>query len=151
MDLSNYKQTPPTPIKGAVIKPSQPQTTTLSSLALLDSQRDVLIAIDAGHGGEDPGALGPRFGGKRLREKHVVLGIAKELQLLIKNEPGFEPLLTRSGDYYISLRGRTKKLVKPMQTYLFLYTQMPLKTVKLGVRLYGYCLLVVRLAKWDDY
>lgn len=50
----------------------------------MDSQRDVLIAIDAGHGGEDPGALGPRFGGKRLREKHVVLGIAKELQLLIK-------------------------------------------------------------------
>jgi|TARA_B110001469_G_scaffold313_1_gene411 N-acetylmuramoyl-L-alanine amidase len=112
VDLSNYKQTPPTPIKGAVIKPSQPQTTTLSSLALLDSQRDVLIAIDAGHGGEDPGALGPRFGGKRLREKHVVLGIAKELQLLIKNEPGFEPLLTRSGDYYISLRGRTKKARK---------------------------------------
>ena len=112
VDLSNYKQAPPTPTKGAVIKPSQPQTTTLSSLALLDSQRDILIAIDAGHGGEDPGALGPKFGGKKLREKHVVLGIAKELQSLIKNEPGFEPLLTRSGDYYISLRGRTKKARK---------------------------------------
>ena len=112
VDLSNYKQALPTPTKGAVIKPSQPQTSSLSSLALLDSQRDILIAIDAGHGGEDPGALGPKFGGKKLREKHVVLGIAKELQSLIKNEPGFEPLLTRSGDYYISLRGRTKKARK---------------------------------------
>ena len=112
VDLSNYQQAPPTPKKGVVIKPSQPQTTTLSSLALLDSQRDILVAIDAGHGGEDPGALGPKFGGKKLREKHVVLGIAKELQSLIKNEPGFEPLLTRSGDYYISLRGRTKKARK---------------------------------------
>ena len=120
IDLSNYQLTTPTPTKGAVKKtvptaksstPSkvpQPKN-TLSSLSLLDSQRDIIIAIDAGHGGEDPGALGPKYGGKKLREKHVVLGIAKELQALIKKEPGFEPLLTRTGDYYISLRGRTKK------------------------------------------
>ena len=112
VDLSNYKKAPATPTKGAVIKPSQPQTTTLTSLDLLDSQRDILIAIDAGHGGEDPGALGPKFGGKKLQEKDVVLGIAKELEALIKKEPGFEPLLTRTGDYYISLRGRTKKARK---------------------------------------
>jgi N-acetylmuramoyl-L-alanine amidase len=111
VDLSNYRQTK-TPTKGAVIKPAQPQTTILNSLDLLDSQRDIIIAIDAGHGGEDPGALGPKFSGRKLREKHVVLGIAKELQTLIKREPGFEPLLTRSGDYYISLRGRTKKARK---------------------------------------
>ncbi len=114
VDLSNYKKTPATPTKGAVLKPSQPQsqTTTLTSLNLLDSQRDILIAIDAGHGGEDPGALGPRFGGKKLQEKHVVLGIAKQLESLIKKEPGFKPLLTRTGDYYISLRGRTNKARK---------------------------------------
>ena len=112
VDLFNYKKTLPTPTKGIVIKPLQPQTTTLSNLDLLGSQRDILIAIDAGHGGEDPGALGPKFGGKRLQEKHVVLGIAKELQALIKKEPGFEPLLIRTGDYYISLRGRTKKARK---------------------------------------
>jgi N-acetylmuramoyl-L-alanine amidase len=112
VDLSNYRETPATPTKGAVLKPSQPQTTTLTSLDLLDSQRDILIAIDAGHGGEDPGALGPKFGGKKLQEKHVVLGIAKELEALIKKEPGFAPLLTRTGDYYISLRGRTKKARK---------------------------------------
>jgi N-acetylmuramoyl-L-alanine amidase len=70
VDLSNYKKTSPTPTKGAVIKSLQPQTTALSNLDLLDSQRDILIAIDAGHGGEDPGALGPKFGGKKLQEKH---------------------------------------------------------------------------------
>jgi N-acetylmuramoyl-L-alanine amidase len=112
VDLSNYKKAPATPTKGAVLKPSQPQTTSLTSLDLLDSQRDIVIAIDAGHGGEDPGALGPRFGGKKLQEKHVVLGIAKELAALIKKEPGFDPLLTRTGDYYISLRGRTNKARK---------------------------------------
>jgi N-acetylmuramoyl-L-alanine amidase len=112
VDLSNYRKVPATPTKGAVLKPSQPQTTTLTSLDLLDSQRDILIAIDAGHGGEDPGALGPKFGGKKLQEKHVVLGIAKELEALIKKEPGFAPLLTRTGDYYISLRDRTKKARK---------------------------------------
>ena len=112
VDLSNYQKPPPKPTKGAVIKPSQQSVTTLSSLDLLNSQRDILIAIDAGHGGEDPGALGPRFGGKRLQEKRVVLAIAKQLELLIKKEPGFESLLTRDGDYYISLRGRTSKARK---------------------------------------
>ncbi|MCO4836570.1 MAG: N-acetylmuramoyl-L-alanine amidase [Oceanospirillaceae bacterium] len=119
IDLSNYQLPKPTPAKGAVKKTTptltsgdekaSPPKSTLNSLSLLDSQRDIIIAIDAGHGGEDPGALGPRYGGQKLREKHVVLGIAKELQTLIKKEPGFEPLLTRTGDYYVSLRGRTKK------------------------------------------
>jgi len=84
VDLSNYRQTKIL-TKGAVIKPVQPQTTTLNSLGFLDSQRDIVIAIDAGHGGEDPGALGPKYSGRKLREKHVVLGIAKELQALILN------------------------------------------------------------------
>ena len=112
VDLSNYKKPPVKLATGAVVQPSQPKTTALSSLDLLDSQRDILIAIDAGHGGEDPGALGPRFGGKKLQEKRVVLSIAKYLEALLKKEPGFEPLLTRTGDYYISLRGRTNKARK---------------------------------------
>jgi len=111
VDLFDYKQLV-IPTKGAVIKPAQPQTTTLSSLTLLQSQRDIVIAIDAGHGGEDPGALGPKFGGRKLLEKHVVLGISKQLQALINKEPGFEAILTRTGDYYISLRARTQKARK---------------------------------------
>lgn len=67
-----------------------------------DDRRDIIVAIDAGHGGEDPGALGPA----RLREKDVVLEIARELHRLFADEPGFAPTLVRSGDYYISLKGR---------------------------------------------
>ncbi|MDC1227925.1 AMIN domain-containing protein [Oceanospirillaceae bacterium] len=50
VDLSNYKKPPVKLATGAVVQPSQPKTTALSSLDLLDSQRDILIAIDAGHG-----------------------------------------------------------------------------------------------------
>jgi len=67
-----------------------------------DDRRDIIVAIDAGHGGEDPGALGPG----RLREKNVVLGIARELYRLFEAEPGFAPTLIRDGDYYVSLKGR---------------------------------------------
>ena len=66
--------------------------------------RDIVIAIDAGHGGEDPGAIGP--GG--VREKDVVFKIAKELKRKLDATPGYKGQLTRTGDYYISLRGRTK-------------------------------------------
>lgn len=67
------------------------------------AKRDVLIAIDAGHGGEDPGALGP----KGVREKDVVLAIARELQRQINAEKGFKAQLVRTGDYFIPLRKRT--------------------------------------------
>lgn len=70
----------------------------------VDQKRDVIIAIDAGHGGEDPGAIGPG----RVREKVVVLEIARELARLLEKEPGFKPVLVRDGDYYISLRKRTQ-------------------------------------------
>lgn len=67
--------------------------------------RDLIIAIDAGHGGEDPGALGPRG----THEKDVVFAIAKKLAALIKKEKGMRPLLIRDGDYFLSLRQRTQK------------------------------------------
>jgi len=67
--------------------------------------RDLVIAIDAGHGGEDPGATGR--GG--TREKDVVLSIAKRLAALIKKEPGMRPVLIRKGDYYVGLRQRSNK------------------------------------------
>ncbi len=65
--------------------------------------RDVIVAIDAGHGGEDPGALGPNG----LQEKKVVLAIAKELARLLERTPGFKAVLIRDGDYYVPLRKRT--------------------------------------------
>jgi len=63
-----------------------------------------LIVIDAGHGGEDPGAIGPG----KVYEKHVVLQISKELQRQINAEKGFRAELVRTGDYFIPLRKRTE-------------------------------------------
>lgn len=68
-------------------------------------KRDIVIAIDAGHGGEDPGALGP---GRKVFEKNVTLAIAKELQRQINAEKGFRGELVRTGDYFIPLRKRTE-------------------------------------------
>lgn len=73
-----------------------------------NTKRDVIIAIDAGHGGEDPGAVGPG----RVYEKRVVLAIAKELQALLQKEPGFAPFMVRTGDYYLGLRERTQRARK---------------------------------------
>jgi N-acetylmuramoyl-L-alanine amidase len=64
--------------------------------------RNLVIAIDAGHGGEDPGAIG-RHG---TREKDVVFSIARRLADLIEKEPGMRAVLIREGDYYIGLRQR---------------------------------------------
>ncbi|WP_261324205.1 N-acetylmuramoyl-L-alanine amidase [Microbulbifer agarilyticus] len=71
----------------------------------VSGQKDIVIAIDAGHGGEDPGALGP--GG--LREKDVVLAISRYLKKSLDKKRGFSAKLVRTGDYYIPLRDRVKK------------------------------------------
>ncbi|GBE08350.1 MAG TPA: N-acetylmuramoyl-L-alanine amidase [Gammaproteobacteria bacterium] len=65
----------------------------------------VTIAIDAGHGGEDFGASGK----KKTREKKIVLSIAKELKKLVDKDPALRSHMTRTGDYYVSLRRRTKQ------------------------------------------
>jgi N-acetylmuramoyl-L-alanine amidase len=65
--------------------------------------REVVIAVDAGHGGDDPGAIGPG----RLYEKDVVLAIATKLARMFNDEPGFQAAMTREGDYYVAHRKRT--------------------------------------------
>ena len=99
---------------------SQPASQPLSQRATQTAQplqvkataptvaRELVIAIDAGHGGEDPGAIGRRG----TREKTVVLEIARQLAELIKKEPGMRPVLIREGDYYIGLRQRMDKARK---------------------------------------
>jgi len=64
--------------------------------------RDIVVAIDAGHGGMDSGARG-RHG---LMEKTITLEIAHRLAALVAKQPGFKPFLTRDGDYYLTLRQR---------------------------------------------
>ncbi len=63
----------------------------------------VTVAIDAGHGGQDPGAIGP--GG--TREKNVTIAIARNLRSLLNADPMFKGVLTRDGDYFISVMGRS--------------------------------------------
>lgn len=63
----------------------------------------VVIAIDAGHGGQDPGAIGP--GG--TREKNVTIAVARKLRSLLNDDPMFKGVLTRDGDYFISVMGRS--------------------------------------------
>lgn len=67
-----------------------------------NGRRDIVIAIDAGHGGEDPGAIGPR----RVREKAVVLSIARATKKLFDKKPGYRAVLIRDGDYYVGLSKR---------------------------------------------
>ncbi len=81
----------------------------------LGGKREILIAVDAGHGGADSGALGP----KGLREKDVTLAIAKELVAIIKAKPGFNAQLTRSSDFFIPLQKR-RNIARDMKADLFI-------------------------------
>ncbi|WP_289102369.1 N-acetylmuramoyl-L-alanine amidase [uncultured Marinobacter sp.] len=85
--------------KGSRIERATSPTVTQDSAG----KRDIIVVIDAGHGGEDPGAISPRG----TREKDVVLRMAKTLADLVNKQPGFTAKLTRTGDYYIGLRNRT--------------------------------------------
>lgn len=64
---------------------------------------EIIIAIDAGHGGEDPGSIGPT----RKYEKHATLAISKKVVALINAQPGMRAVMTRSGDYFVNLNKRT--------------------------------------------
>jgi N-acetylmuramoyl-L-alanine amidase len=77
--------------------------------------RDIVVAVDAGHGGEDPGAIGVG----RVYEKDVALAIAREVKRLLDQERGFRGELVRTGDYYISLRDRTRIARNRMRADLF--------------------------------
>ncbi len=74
-------------------------------VASIDGQRDVIVAIDAGHGGEDPGAVGKAG----TREKTVALAVAKKLAERINAEPGMRAVLTRDGDYFVKFQDRLKR------------------------------------------
>jgi len=96
-------------------QPAAPAAATQPAVrADLSGKRFIVIAVDAGHGGEDPGAMGPN----RLREKEVTLSIAKELVAAINAQPGFTGKLTRTGDYFIPLKKR-RDLARNMKADLF--------------------------------
>ena len=90
------------------MKNKKSEAVNLEREAPKNELRDVVIAIDAGHGGEDPGAKGPRG----TYEKDVVLALAKQLADLINAEPGMKAVLTRKGDYFLRLRKRISEARK---------------------------------------
>ncbi len=103
---------PKTPIKQAprapaalVAKAQADPGLSLSVRSKQPSRRKVLIAIDAGHGGKDPGAVGA--GG--TREKDITLSISRKLAAKINRRRGMHALLIRDGDYYVHLRRRIEK------------------------------------------
>jgi len=116
LDLYDQASLPPTrvasrsapnPTPTRVVAPtvvSPARSSARATAPLSRGRRDIVVAVDAGHGGEDPGAIGPQG----VQEKSVVLAIARELQQQINAEKGFRAELVRTGDYFIPLRERTE-------------------------------------------
>lgn len=82
---------------------STPSPSRAASRKSDNSSNRITVAIDAGHGGQDPGAIG----GNGLREKNVTIAIARKLEAKLRSDPMFNPVLTRNGDYFISVMGRS--------------------------------------------
>jgi N-acetylmuramoyl-L-alanine amidase len=93
---------------------SRKGVTTRQAAVLLNSQRQVIVAVDAGHGGKDQGAHGP--GG--TLEKNVTLAVARDLAAQINRQPGMKAILTRDGDYFIPLQ-RRYEIARQNQADLF--------------------------------
>ncbi|TQI78411.1 N-acetylmuramoyl-L-alanine amidase [Serratia fonticola] len=104
------RKTPETPSgtnpftsKPTVVSGTATDVTPRSSRVSAGSGDRVVVAIDAGHGGQDPGAIGPNG----LKEKNVTIAIAHRLRALLDADPMFKPVMTRNGDYFISVMGRS--------------------------------------------
>lgn len=85
------------PVAGAESKPAPGKVSTLSG-------EDIIVAVDAGHGGKDPGAIGPHGS----YEKSVTLAVARDLAALINRQPGMRAVMTRTGDYFVDLNQRSE-------------------------------------------
>ena len=94
---------------------AEPRAARTVASVVQDLQRDVVVAIDAGHGGQDPGAIGP----KGSREKDLTLAMARELARLVDAEPGMRAFLVRDNDSFIPLQDRYRK-AREAQADLFI-------------------------------
>jgi N-acetylmuramoyl-L-alanine amidase len=92
------------------VRPSKTMQSVLGN-----AQRDLIVAIDAGHGGKDPGAIGPTG----IREKNITLAAARELAKQINAEPGMKAVLIRDNDVFVSLQDRFMK-ARQAQADLFI-------------------------------
>ena len=104
-------ETPVIELKPSVALPAEPALPAVKPVPLARtefSNRVLIVAVDAGHGGEDPGAHGRRG----THEKDVTLAIARKLKAQIDDMPGMRAILIRDGDYFIPLSGRVEKARK---------------------------------------
>ncbi|MBC7982918.1 MAG: N-acetylmuramoyl-L-alanine amidase [Candidatus Obscuribacterales bacterium] len=99
----------------AASKAPNAELRVLKSAADAQEGRDLVIAIDAGHGGEDPGAIGKRG----TREKDITLAIARKIKARIDAEPGMRAVLTRDADVFVPLRERIQR-ARQRQADLFI-------------------------------
>ncbi|EEX8659979.1 N-acetylmuramoyl-L-alanine amidase AmiB [Escherichia coli] len=109
----NADAPPPPPPPPVVVKRVETPT-VVAPRATANNGDKIIIAIDAGHGGQDPGAIGP--GG--TREKNVTIAIARKLRTLLNDDPMFKGVLTRDGDYFISVMGRSDVARKQNANFL---------------------------------
>ncbi len=105
---------PPVPPMVATTPGSTPAPSEPSPQDLQRLERLIVVAIDPGHGGEDPGAIGP----KGLKEKDVVLSIGLQLRDRINATPGMRAFMTRDGDYFVPLGERVRR-ARRVQADLF--------------------------------
>ncbi len=98
-------QPPLTPTAAASVPAVATATSKQQPKAGAPRGRDIVVAIDAGHGGNDPGAHGPRG----LKEKDVTLRIARRLAEVVDQEPGMRAVLTRNRDEFLPLRSRMER------------------------------------------
>ena len=107
--LADQAPVPPSPASAKVQLQTQAPTPAPQAKAVqveyapaARAQRELVVAIDAGHGGQDVGAVGP----SGSYEKDIVLAVARELKRLIDRQPGMRAVMTRDGDYFLPLRTR---------------------------------------------
>ncbi|MGN2672121.1 LysM peptidoglycan-binding domain-containing protein [Aliivibrio fischeri] len=102
MDLPHSGTTNSTPTPSKPSTHSKPVINSNNSHII--GNGEIVVAIDAGHGGEDPGSIGPT----RKYEKHATLAISKKVVAQINAQPGMRAVMTRSGDYFVNLNKRTE-------------------------------------------
>jgi N-acetylmuramoyl-L-alanine amidase len=113
LDDQNSESKPAPPAQAPAVNKPEPENNPVDR-SKMKVDRLITVVLDPGHGGEDPGAVGP--GGNH--EKTVVLAIAKKLKALLENEPNMRVVLTRDGDFFVPLGVRVKK-ARAVQADLF--------------------------------
>jgi N-acetylmuramoyl-L-alanine amidase len=112
--IGRVEQRPPPVAAAPAPAPASAASVPAPAAPLRRTERLVIVALDPGHGGEDPGAVGPTG----LQEKDVVLAVARRLRERINAQPNMRAMLTRDGDFFVPLHERVRK-ARRVQADLF--------------------------------